>query len=203
MAGPTITKSELARMLNLSATRITQFVRTGLPELPNGKLDRSAALTWLATYKTSGRNRDKGPALAAALLAEDRQHETVQCLDIEDAASALGALLRGLGRISARMAVAAGAPMKVAFSLEHMLPIEAMKAALDLFPEPARSLIEADTEWPFGDAYDWKGDKAFWRKLAKEAGEPHDDAAWEAYREALPWCIADAKLVRSVAKEAA
>lgn len=174
-------------MLNVSPTRVSQYLKTGLPQLRNGLLDRTAALTWLATYKTSGKNRDKGPALALALLGE----ATAKQPDVEDAASALAALICGLGKISARMAVAAGAPMKVAFSLEYMISWKAYEAALDLFPEPARSRLENESSWPFeATVYDPDADKAFWRDLAKEAGEPHDESAWEAHREKLAWMIA-------------
>jgi phage terminase Nu1 subunit (DNA packaging protein) len=42
-----IGKSELARLLGISAPRISQFVQQGMPTRRDGKLDRIAALQWI------------------------------------------------------------------------------------------------------------------------------------------------------------
>ena len=42
----TITKAAFARELGVSKPRVSQLVQIGLPVLPNGRLDRRAALQW-------------------------------------------------------------------------------------------------------------------------------------------------------------
>jgi hypothetical protein len=44
----TITKAAFARELGISKPRVTQLIQMGLPELPNGRLDRGIALQWYA-----------------------------------------------------------------------------------------------------------------------------------------------------------
>lgn len=41
-----ITKSELARRLGLTAGRISHLLKRGMPELPNGRIDWEAARAW-------------------------------------------------------------------------------------------------------------------------------------------------------------
>jgi hypothetical protein len=48
MAAPIISKSALARRLGLSASRVSEFVRLGLPQRPDGLLDQAAALAWIS-----------------------------------------------------------------------------------------------------------------------------------------------------------
>jgi hypothetical protein len=46
MAEEIIRKADLARLLGLSKSRVTQLCRLGLPVRKDGKLDRAAALAW-------------------------------------------------------------------------------------------------------------------------------------------------------------
>jgi hypothetical protein len=48
MAAPLITKTALARRLRISASRVSEFVRLGLPQRPDGLLDQAAALEWIS-----------------------------------------------------------------------------------------------------------------------------------------------------------
>ncbi len=41
-----ITKAAFARELEISKARVSQLLQMGLPVLPNGRLDRGAALQW-------------------------------------------------------------------------------------------------------------------------------------------------------------
>ncbi|MBF0561961.1 MAG: hypothetical protein HQL37_08035 [Alphaproteobacteria bacterium] len=47
MTDTTMTKSDFARSVNLSAARISQLIALGLPVRPDGKIDPEPALAWM------------------------------------------------------------------------------------------------------------------------------------------------------------
>jgi hypothetical protein len=47
MASTVVTKSDLARRLKISASRVSAFVQRGLPQRPDGLLDQAVALDWI------------------------------------------------------------------------------------------------------------------------------------------------------------
>lgn len=53
MPNQKITQSELARELQLSRQRVSQLVKAGMPTLPDGRLDRTAALKWITRFAGS------------------------------------------------------------------------------------------------------------------------------------------------------
>ena len=59
-----VTKADLARELGVSRSAITQHCANGLPVRPDGKLNRSEALRWLAGWVNPSRNPGKGADLA-------------------------------------------------------------------------------------------------------------------------------------------
>ena len=58
-----ISKSELAEELGVLPARITQYVRTGMPVRPDGKIDLLKAVRWLCDNLDSS---NAGPALGHA-----------------------------------------------------------------------------------------------------------------------------------------
>jgi hypothetical protein len=72
----TTTKSKLAAELGVSAARVSQLCKRGMPTLEGGILDREAALRWISRYMSShgggwsnrGRNISR---TATALLANE------------------------------------------------------------------------------------------------------------------------------------
>jgi hypothetical protein len=57
MAATIISKSGLARRLQVSASRVSEFVRLGLPQRPDGLLDQAAALEWISANVAHGERR--------------------------------------------------------------------------------------------------------------------------------------------------
>ena len=50
-----ITKAEIARELGVTPTRIGQLVKSGMPALEDGTLDRDSTLKWISRYTSSSR----------------------------------------------------------------------------------------------------------------------------------------------------
>ena len=67
-----LTRSEFARKLGVSKTRVTQMVRAGLPVLRSGGLELGLALRWVSHTAVRGRSRwrDRGCHRVDALLRE-------------------------------------------------------------------------------------------------------------------------------------
>ena len=67
-----LTRSEFARKLGVSKTRVTQMVRARLPVLRSGGLELGLALRWVSHTAVRGRSRwrDRGCHRADALLRE-------------------------------------------------------------------------------------------------------------------------------------
>ena len=61
----TISKAELARRLKISKPRVSQLVRAGMPVLPDGKVNATVALDWIARRTDPSHNvgrSQRGPA---------------------------------------------------------------------------------------------------------------------------------------------
>jgi hypothetical protein len=61
-----VTKTELARKLQLSRARISQLCGQGMPTLPDGRIELQAALDWIGTHvdrsRDVGRRNGQAPA---------------------------------------------------------------------------------------------------------------------------------------------
>jgi len=69
-----ITKTELARQLEVTPSRIGQLVKRGMPTLESGKLNFQDALTWIAKYQCSSRggwNNRRGKRTSIAERASE------------------------------------------------------------------------------------------------------------------------------------
>ena len=53
----TITKTELARKLGVTKSRVTQLCRAGLPVGPDGRIEPQSALAWVTTHVDQSRGR--------------------------------------------------------------------------------------------------------------------------------------------------
>ena len=61
--GQVITKTQLAQQLGLTQARISQYLKSGMPERPDGKLDAVSALAWIESHVDRTGHR---PAVSAA-----------------------------------------------------------------------------------------------------------------------------------------
>lgn len=72
-------KAELARMLGVTRARVSQLVTAGLPVEADGRLDRTAALGWIAAYCSSAgagwghRGKADIADVATKLLVDDAE----------------------------------------------------------------------------------------------------------------------------------
>ena len=62
MTDITMTKSDFARSVNLSAARISQLIGLGLPVRPDGKIDSGPALAWMEDTLDRSHRRGTKPA---------------------------------------------------------------------------------------------------------------------------------------------
>src|SRR4051794_28611343 len=64
------TKSALAAELGISRGRVSQYMRRGMPELPDGKLDRERCLRWIVRSHYQRYGGDHGARRARDLIAD-------------------------------------------------------------------------------------------------------------------------------------
>jgi len=67
---PVTTKSALAAELGISKARVSQYVKRGMPVLPDGKLDRERALRWIVKSHYQRYGGDHGARRARDLIAD-------------------------------------------------------------------------------------------------------------------------------------
>ena len=90
------TKAALAKTLNISKARVSQYIAKGMPVRPDGRLDREVAVKWLQntilpkTAKSSGSRlldvrvaRELLQVQIAKLNLEERQGELVDAGEVE------------------------------------------------------------------------------------------------------------------------
>lgn len=190
---PEVSKAEFARSLGVTAPRVSQYVKRGLPVLASGKVDLEIATRWVSeNHHHVDRFGDRGSARAkqnVKLKVSPVKSPPPPPLNSsgDHAAALLGALgklLRASGPIVAEMAIEAGASLKIAYALETMIPIELSKAALRLLPISARQEAD-DSDWPWEDGA--KSTDPDWSAIVAKAGEPFDEDVLAAYLDALPW----------------
>ena len=63
-------KSALAAELGISKARVSQYVKRGMPVLPDGKLDRERALRWIVKSHYQRHGGDHGARRARDLIAD-------------------------------------------------------------------------------------------------------------------------------------
>ena len=168
-----ISKAALAAELSVSKARVSQYLKSGLPERDDGKLDREAALHWISQNLRSGADHRKGPARARALVPARREVKPMG-----DPASARRALVYMLCRDQhyiATTAVDLGLPMAMAYALAdqiHMGLIDAAREHLQRFGEPG--LVTGFAL----DHDDFEKMAPDWKALSARTGEPHDEDGW-------------------------
>jgi len=84
----TTTKAALAAELGISRACVSQYVRVDLPTLPNGKLNREAALRWISR-NIYVRDANRGAHRAWQLVHQgfagpDRSAQTITAGDLEE-----------------------------------------------------------------------------------------------------------------------
>ncbi|GEM_PF-2508854 len=181
-----ITKAELARELRISKARVSQYVAQGLPALENGRLDREAALAWIADNVEPGRAPGRGAWRAAGLAGAHsralpdflRFAEELEPADCGAAIMGVSLAYRGAA-VGAVLAAHAGVPMRTVYSLYCRLKIalaaEVLQIMRDFGFEPGASNEDAPI-WLAQDAC-----RPDWAYLAEVAGEPCDLPAWKAH----------------------
>ena len=170
-----ISKAALAAELSVSKARVSQYLKSGLPERDDGKLDREAALHWISQNLRSGADHRKGPARARALVPAKR--EVKPHGDFESAQRALVFMLCRDQHYIASTAVDLGLPMAMAYALAdpiHMGLLDVAKEHLQVFGVPGR-VAGFTLDHPDFDAM-----APNWAALAERTGEPHDEDAWSS-----------------------
>jgi predicted DNA-binding transcriptional regulator AlpA len=88
MTDTTLTKDELARELGMSRSHVYRLCKRGLPILPDGKVNRDAAVAWLNTYKETARPGRPASAPDIALPADRERLLEAFCDFIAEASAA-------------------------------------------------------------------------------------------------------------------
>ncbi len=192
---PVITKADLARELGVSKSRVSQYVKEGLPVRPDGKLDREAALTHLRMYRVSEVGSTKGPVRAKHLLEtgpqvyvaadEEPYGETFKKRASEAdkaAVTVLHQLLVKSRRMVARAAIECGAPLNVAYMLVDFLHSDLAEAACDILN--ARGVRGFNSCGGVMDGCN--GPDPSWEAYADAIGETFDREAFDQEFEHLP-----------------
>ncbi|SER58285.1 hypothetical protein SAMN05216548_12710 [Faunimonas pinastri] len=201
-----ITKAALAAELRVSKPRISQYCKRGLPVRGDGKIDREAALNWINRYCVSQTSADKGANRAQRIVREGGVKPATpkqsgrskpmpglpksvphglepvdDCFNpFDQGALAVGMSLayRTAGNATV-VAVMAGAPMKIAYTIERLMKIAMMEAVASVCEGLGPFEGNADPDIWNLEAFV----KPRWEWLALQAGEPVDEAAWETYRQ--------------------
>ncbi len=168
-----ISKAALAAELSVSKARVSQYLKSGLPERDDGKLDREAALHWISQNLRSGADHHKGPSRARTLVPTKREAKSHG--DPETAVRALIYLMCRVQFYVAGTAVDFGLPAAMAYALAdqiHMGLLDAAREHLQRFGDPG---LASRFVLDHPDFEKWQPD---WAALAERTGEPHDEDAW-------------------------
>ncbi|GGC70793.1 hypothetical protein [Chelatococcus reniformis] len=185
-----ISMAEAARRLGLNRSTLQRQVARGAIRSHGGMVRLAEVLKDRANNLDPSRGRRKvatldrtqraTPPVASGDLVTGNDGEPVAYDD--PAISAARFLAAHASAIVAKMAVEAGAPMRMAYALAAMVRMELMGAADDHFN---RAGVELDENWCPRDVLASVGPN--WRALAAKAGERVSREAWEAWTSALPW----------------
>lgn len=168
------TKAALAAELKVSKSRVSQYLRAGLPVRSDGKLDREASLNWIALNLRSGAHHDKGPARA-------RDLEPPPAGIVGDVEAARRAMVGFAGNVLfyvASTAVDLGLPMRTVYAL-----VTELGAGLDDVADEQMHRFRI-----YGQGHLISGAKGLqpdWAELADRADEPADVTAWQVHHAEL------------------
>ena len=190
-----ITKAELARELDLSRARISQFCGMGLPVRGDGKLNRAEAVAWVKANVCSWRGgwwlRKATPAgvgqratMAADSLAGGMDlgelPELAELPDTPDLIAEIGEAAvidfmneaRRTGNVEtfARLALRFGCTMQQAFAVARWFDL--FMAFYCVPKDPERDYIRVHAE-------------PDWNRMAAEAGTTADPEAWQDWMNRL------------------
>jgi len=123
------TKAALAAELKISKARVSQYVKAGLPVRSDGKLNREDALNWINRTQLSQTYEDKGVVRARKLASDPpRVMRPVNILPAtgdfdgyEPEVAIARSIIGSAERVVAESAVAAGAPIELAYVLSVMV----------------------------------------------------------------------------------
>lgn len=189
----TITKAGLARELGVSKARVSQYVGRGLPVLPSGKIDREAAVKWIAANHL---DRGLGDApgvkragdLARAVKPKPAAKPKARAAEPGPFAHALmdacAEMVGHSGPVAAAVAIELGLPVRMAYALDRLAAIRMSEVAETYLSRRAIAPAEYG-----GDILEWMGltvPEADWPALAAKAGEPVDQDAWDEFLESIP-----------------
>ncbi|MHC2104406.1 hypothetical protein [Methylobacterium sp. CM6246] len=127
------TKAALAAELRISKSRVSQYVKAGLPVRSDGKLNRDDALNWINRTQSSQTQEDRG-VVRARKLAETplRKPSPPVLVDGYEPELAIARSIIGSAEaVVAQSAVAAGASIELAYVLSVMVANALDDAASD------------------------------------------------------------------------
>ena len=177
-----VTAAQLATELGCAKSSITRRIQQGLPTLPGGRLDRTAALEWLAKqisgqgggWNGTRRGEGIGERSKRLLATEKGGRPTGPGIDFDsDYWRGALAMLNGLRRpvntqIVAKLAVAYGATAATAWAIAMAYDSMLVAWGIPEGCEDVAGLVEFHDDVPGPD----------WARVAELAGEPLDLKAW-------------------------
>ncbi len=181
-----VTKEGFAREFGLTGSQVRQFVTLGMPLRADGRIDLAEAIAWLErTIKPMPLRRRPGAAGAVDRPSDPRGVGGFAVLGRIEGPLERGAVWMALANgyrtpeVAARLAVAAGAPMPLAYALFRALKTHVVTDALAVLRAG-----RLDLDQDLVDPGLWSPE-AFnepdWTSLAAQAGEPVDADAWAEF----------------------
>ena len=191
------TKSALAAELGITKSRVSQYVRRGLPVRSDGRLDRTSALNWLAQHQIGVAGEHKGANRAHEIVRRERQAKSAKPspTPLPQAAAEPTPFEVGLHLSVSHMmrphmlAVAwavleAGGSLEMAYAAAHLAHSPMVQAAHLTLREVGHCWFQ-DEDWDLGFEPGWYAEPD-WPALADAAGVPFDPVALRAYLDATP-----------------
>lgn len=185
-----VSKAALAVELGISKARVSQYVKAGLPVRSDGRLDREAAVKWVADNHADRLNGRTGGVTRATSIARTvkaaRKPTPEAALPYagEEAREAVIALIQRSEAVVAFAVVAAGGSACLAYSAAGIARAELMSVAGEHLDAIGAPEVEPDDTLGTVEPTPLLPN---WRALADLAGEPCRPEAWREADRALPY----------------
>lgn len=192
-----ITKAALAAELSISKARVSQYLKRGMPERSDGKLDREAALSWISESMPGKIGSQKGASRARSITNQRRYLKPSRMVHEPEANPwdicaklAVMWMLRPHAQIIAWSVLEAGGSLEVAYAAAKIAQSPMLEAAHLVLHELNHPEARND-EATFSKPENWLN-SADWPDLAGKVGVSFDRAALEAYLSTRPiWTLKD------------
>ena len=171
-----VNRKKVASHCDVSLPTVDAWVRKGCPYVTRGskgvewEFDLDAVKAWLARFWSR-----------PTQIVTRTGMQTFTSTEQAEVVKALGHVVRHVGRVTAEMAVKAGATIPIAYVLNQMVCIRASGVAEAYLAEHGVQSIDlVETFCRLEDEPDWQ-------VLAKDAGETFNEDACERYQKGITW----------------